>query len=365
MLVRVTAGSTRRLSSLLLLGAAFSLVMSCRSPTQIVLNVSTDMPCTDPLAWRGVAVYVGKPGRDVDEVSATLVTRECDANGAVGSLVVVPSGDKDGEVGLRVVAGIEHTPEDCLEHDYDGCIVARRALRFVPHDSLELEVDLTEDCVSLGCDSEHTCSRGECVESRAFEVQQEASTDGGAPNGGVAGTAPAPGSGGAGSGGGNGGASDNAGAGEGGDAPQPTEPGPRNIVRCGSYGVVCKTTGDVCCLTFEADTGKASGACMPAEDCPIDSAVLWCDDETDCAEKREDGHLGVCALAYTPLDGDPYMPTKVASSYCAHATPKETGNAGLALCQNRNTCDGQFPCGSSSGAPNVLPGYFWCQLTFL
>ena len=122
----------RAAGSALSLGATLLLAASCRDATQVTLHIHTNVPCGSDQAWEGVAVYVGKPGEHVEQTAATLVTRTCQEGGTVGSLVVTPSGETDGELGLRVVAGIARAPEKCREHGYDGCIVTRRALRFSP-----------------------------------------------------------------------------------------------------------------------------------------------------------------------------------------------------------------------------------------
>jgi hypothetical protein len=305
-------------------GAALALLVlasSCRDATQVVLNVHTDLPCTGE-AWQGVAVYVGEPGNDVEHTSPTLVSQSCDESGAVGSLVVTPSGAKDGELGLRVVAGVTKNPEQCQDDDYQGCVVARRALRFTPHESLELDVELTADCVSIGCDAEHSCVAGRCVESRSLSQ-----------------ALPAP----------------------------PVVAGPS--VRCGDEGVRCATRGDVCCLAVDREAGTTSGDCRPAEDCPSSNIVLNCDDDSDC-DPLDDvtGRAGVCSLSYTTApDVDQWTPQSIGLSSCRYLYVGSIATHwSLALCQTRDACGGdrEFPCRESRGAPtNPLPGYFWCELT--
>jgi hypothetical protein len=302
------------------LGAALLLVTSCRDATQLTLHVRTNVPCGSDQAWEGVAVYVGEPGDDVERASATLVTRACDESGTVGSLVVTPSGEKDGQVGLRVVAGITKNPEQCRDDEYQGCIVARRALRFTPHESLELDVELTADCVSIGCDAGHSCLAGRCVDTLDIATAAQA---------------------------------------------PPVVSGPS--VRCGDDGVRCATEGDVCCLTVNRDAGSTSGDCRPAEDCPSNSIVLNCDDDTDCDPRDPiTGKPGVCSLSYTSETGaDPWIPQSIALATCRYAYVGSIANHwGLALCQTRDACaDRQFPCRESQGVPtNPLPGYFWCNL---
>jgi hypothetical protein len=311
-----------------LFAAAPLLATSCRSATQITLTVHTNVPCTTEAQWQGVAVYVGRPGIDVEQTSATLVTRSCDASGNVGSLVVVPSAENDEEVGLRIVAGLSENPEECQARGYEGCIVARRAVRFNPHASLELDVELTVDCLSIGCDAEHTCLTGGCVESREVEPSEQ---------------------------------------------PTPSEPeitGPS--VRCGDNGARCAARPDtssereVCCLSVDVDAGTTLGDCRPAKDCPASSVVLNCDDDTDCPAEDSAGFAGICAISYHHA-GNPYRPDRVFLSDCRFAHHASVGGsigAAIALCQERKACaKGSAACAMPADeVPNPLPGYFWCEL---
>jgi hypothetical protein len=317
----MTERKLRATGRFLSLGIALLLLTSCRDATQLTLHVHTDMPCTGDNPWEGVAVYVGLPGDDVEQTSATLVTQSCDEHGKVGSLVVTPSGDKDGEVGLRVVAGIARAPEKCFENDYIGCIVTRRAVRFSPHQSLELDIELSADCVSVGCDVTRSCIDRRCVDARSTEA-----------------------------------------------LPEP-EPEPEHSVRCGDDGVRCATQGDVCCLSVDLEEDHVSGDCRPSAACELPSITLHCDDDSDCepyGREPTSGAPSVCALSYS-LSGPsaPWSPSSVALAACQFADPVRLRNSlGLALCQNHENCaDGYFPCRESQGFPaNPLPRYFWCEL---
>jgi hypothetical protein len=294
---------------------------SCRSPTEIVLKVHTNVACTDSGEWRGVAVYVGEPGAALEKKWPTLVTTQCDADGYVGSLIVAPSGDKGERVGLRVVAGLSRDPETCEEAGYAGCIVARRALRFSPHDALELNVELLTDCKSRACDPNHTCVSGSCVDDDFVDPP----------------TVP---------------------------AGAPDEPG----VRCGDDGLRCATTGDVCCLTVDESQGTTHGQCKPSKDC--ENIVLNCDDATDCAAVGGADPSSVeCFLQYDYDAGleatdanASFEPTAVSLSQCLPITG-QLGHPRLTLCQEKRPCKDMFACRPSRGVGdrNLLPGYFWCE----
>lgn len=292
----------------------------CRDATEITLHVHTDMPCSADDAWHGVAVYVGKPGQELETAAPTLVTRTCDQNGNVGSLVVVPSSSKSAAVGLRVVAGIDAKPEVCQDNGYVGCIVARRALRFTPHDGLDVDVELTADCVSKPCDPTHSCLNGSCVVS---------------------------------------------------DVAQATGPTAALLpVRCGDDGVRCATSGDICCLSVDVERKKTTGDCRQPDTCPAGSIRLFCDDDDDCPDDDATGRRGICWLSYVQLRDAPYAPDSISMSSCRLDTQTSVGNQwGLALCENADSClDGDYTCRGTEDANfpiNRLPGYHWCSVSNL
>ena len=129
---------------------------ACRSPTQVSLEVSTDVPCD---RFKGLTITVGHRG-EVEDKGAVVVSdlALCHAGvSRLGSLVVTPSGSKDEEVTIKVVVGVDTTAIECKKPDYKGCIVARRALRFVPHEPLDLPVSMAFSCVDHPCDPDTTC----------------------------------------------------------------------------------------------------------------------------------------------------------------------------------------------------------------
>jgi len=291
---------------------------ACLSATEIRLHISTNIACTEAMNWKGVAVYAGAPG-SVEHKEASFTTKSCDANGQVGSVVIVPSGEKDAELGLRVVAGITRNPEECAAHNYDGCIVARRSVRFSRHATLDLNFDLTSDCVGKGCDATHTCVDKICTDARS-------------------------------------------------SSPPPVDTG-EPTVRCGDNGVVCPTTGDVCCLTADPTGTSTRGECMDPEQCPPTSTVLYCDDESDCTASADDaGHPGMCLLM---IQSDPsgianaFVPSTASVAECLpYSGFLQRSALSLELCQSRAPCwHGTVGCIASTGYPtNPLPGYHWCEL---
>src|SRR5439155_17223345 len=56
--------------------------------------------------------------------------------------------------------------DECVAHAYGkGCIVARRALRYIAHASLTVPVVMRGSCDGVACDESKTCVRGQCVDA--------------------------------------------------------------------------------------------------------------------------------------------------------------------------------------------------------
>lgn len=144
-------------------GAALGFAAACRStlPTSITLDIRTDLSCDD---LKTVSVAVSTPG-EVDQRPPQTVTTSCSPLdqelSTVGTLVIVPSGPKDGEVGVRVLGGVTRIADRCTaDSGYKGCVVARRLLRFVPEKEIEVTVDLRLECRDVSCDATSTCVPG-------------------------------------------------------------------------------------------------------------------------------------------------------------------------------------------------------------
>ena len=145
--------------SLFPFAALLALAAACRDPTQITLDVTTDVPCAE---LRGTVFRVGRPGELANAPPATVVPSCVDGEGHVGTLVLVPSGDKSENVALSVVSGRGVDPESCID-GAKGCVFARRALRFLPHTPLRLPIKMSAVCAGVPCGADQTCVEGACV----------------------------------------------------------------------------------------------------------------------------------------------------------------------------------------------------------
>ena len=149
--------------------------LGCRSPTQITVEVDTNLDCSQITS---TAIAVGNTDALVAK-SAASSTLHCEA-GHIGALVVVPSANAEDEVAIRVVSGVQgRTAEACTASGFrGGCIVARRSLHFVPHTPLRVPVLMSATCVDIACDAPGTfatCVNGACV---AAEIPDPAACTG-------------------------------------------------------------------------------------------------------------------------------------------------------------------------------------------
>ncbi len=149
--------------ALLLVAGFFA---ACRSPTQITLDISTDALCVDVDETH---VALGQLGA-IEGATPSAVTRACQkgsgAYSRIGDLVIVPHKNKDETIGIEVWVGVGQPTEACHPPDYDGgCIVARRALAFQPHDPITLPIELDVSCLDIPCGATQTCRNGTCVDA--------------------------------------------------------------------------------------------------------------------------------------------------------------------------------------------------------
>lgn len=136
----------------------------CADPTQIEIDVRTD-GCS---VVRNTGIAVTSPER-VDDADLTIFTPRtagCEAKpeDRIGTLVIYPSGAKDAEVAVRIVTGVTRNAQDCAKGPYDGCIVARRVVRFVPGTSQKVIVIMSRACEGKDCGRGAECTQGgQCV----------------------------------------------------------------------------------------------------------------------------------------------------------------------------------------------------------
>jgi formylglycine-generating enzyme required for sulfatase activity len=144
---------------------ALVVAAGCRTPTQVTVELTTDVPCSE---LPNTTARVGRLGAELESRAPSVVTLACAPNGRIGSFVVAPSGELGDEFAVKVVLAHGSSSTDACDAAEQngtklaGCIRARRALRFSPHDELMLPIALRQDCDSVLCPELTTCVHGEC-----------------------------------------------------------------------------------------------------------------------------------------------------------------------------------------------------------
>jgi hypothetical protein len=157
--------SPRKAGSFLVTLAAAVPLLSCATPTQVTVVVTTDVPCE---FWKGTTVSVGTQETIESPfyASSTPTCTESKEGIRIGEIVVVPKVNRNDKFTIKVVGGVDTTADACVKTgDYTGCIVARRSLNFIPHAALELPIFLSSSCEGVPCSTRknETCVFGACA----------------------------------------------------------------------------------------------------------------------------------------------------------------------------------------------------------
>lgn len=135
---------------------------NCLEPTEVFVTIRTTANCSDV---NEVSILTGTLAQ-INGPMTTTSTKAC-SDGRIGTIALVPPANDSmtDPAAIRVVLGLgKKTPDDCVKSSYTGgCIVARRAIRYITHKKLDLPIDLTLDCVDVPCDALTTCNKGRCV----------------------------------------------------------------------------------------------------------------------------------------------------------------------------------------------------------
>jgi hypothetical protein len=149
-------------------------VVGCRQPTQLVVEVETDLQCKDNPR---TSIALGQLG-GLSEVEFSAESSTCtpinDSSGILrsrlGTVVLVPSGSENGRVAFELLTSIgSSTPADCQAAQRTGgaafakCIAARRSLHFSANQSVTIHVPMDVDCFGVNCLATETCKRASCM----------------------------------------------------------------------------------------------------------------------------------------------------------------------------------------------------------
>jgi hypothetical protein len=191
--------------SLLALGAVAT---SCRQPTEIVVRVQTDLKCGD-LPKTSIAATVPSELATSKLTASTVRCEPTDksalpSGSELGEVVLLPTGSHQAKVGVQVVTAFGRhdsapTTEYCqaaesdLALDFSYCVIARRLLRFAPHERVAADILMEVSCAGVRCDTTQTCAAGDCVRLDTVapdgHVTGQAGASGAAGTGGLAGGA--------------------------------------------------------------------------------------------------------------------------------------------------------------------------------
>jgi hypothetical protein len=285
---------------------------SCREPTNVLIETYTDVPYQ---SGRTVSYFAGKPGTTEFKLKADAILDQPWSTSSIGTLTVVPEGeDEEVIVTVKLVMGVGRTTSECFPPSYQGCIVARRRIRYVPHERLKLPISLYANCVDVPCDADTTCNvLGKCVSSipscasDTCAIEGESAStppvvvgggpppEGGAPTDGPNTQADANADGSS-----DGSSSD--GAIDGGDGGSASSVG---FIRCPGANLenrcaINAQPSQHCCF----DGTQQTGACAPGGLCPSGGGVetVFCDGPEDCSNTAtpfccDQGNIYVCSAS--------------------------------------------------------------------
>ncbi len=295
----------------LVVAAAVSAVVGCSDkPTSISVITTTDLPCA---ALKGVTIRATSPGSNDGPSTTTAQCTDDPAGARIGTLVLVPSGDKDAKVSVRVVAGVDKPVADCESAPGQaGCIVAKRALRFVAGREIDLPIVLRAQCKGTPCDPSSTCVAGVC---RSATVTDPTMCSGDAC---AEGSLEARGSG-------------NGNGGGGGDSGAPTLPDGGSVAP--DSGIIVLPDGGITCGASEK---ICSGACVSQADPAHGCSSAGCDacpgsDVGDYACAAGKCVRLQCKAGFK-VCGDTCVPTDVAHGCSAAACTACDATNGTASC---------------------------------
>lgn len=160
--------------------------IACFGPTQMQVEVLTDLSCADDVRS---ALYVGGDPEPIGETGAESCKGGAPMS-SLGDLVLTP-GDRAGRsarvtVKARVAFGVDASgrrrqPADC-ERDASGCIFASRTFTYASHEQRRAPVRLYRDCIGKACGEGETCIQGAaCVPDQVVCAGDDCAVAGEAP----------------------------------------------------------------------------------------------------------------------------------------------------------------------------------------
>ena len=141
---------------------ALALAPACQEATSVRLVLQTNVLPSDQIS---IAVFAGAT-EDVESAPPSVVVRGTawETKQRIGSLTFVPRSDDAGTLTIRVALARGREASECSIASAAGCVIARRRIAFLPHQSLVLPITLFEQCEDVPCSAKTTCNVSrECV----------------------------------------------------------------------------------------------------------------------------------------------------------------------------------------------------------
>ncbi|MDC3961527.1 hypothetical protein [Polyangium jinanense] len=146
--------------------------LGCLDPTEAFVEISTNSSCGD---LDSTGITAGLLG-EIETRPYGTTTSLCQNNGEIGSIVLLPpESEREAPFAFKVVGSLGAPVETaCVAPAYGpGCIIARRAMRFVPHNSFRVPVRLSQACAGVLCPEAQTCVDGTCQSATVDPIDCE------------------------------------------------------------------------------------------------------------------------------------------------------------------------------------------------
>lgn len=141
--------------------ATVALLVHCKEPTQILVEVRID-----DCSVRDTGIAVGNDLEDVEnrDISSFTGYEGCAKPGVIGTLYVSPSGAKNATIAFKVYTGVATIAADCKNTKGAGCIEQKGTTEFIPGATHHVIVKLSKKCLSAICPIQTTCIDGACYD---------------------------------------------------------------------------------------------------------------------------------------------------------------------------------------------------------
>lgn len=162
--------------------------LQCRGATDARITAYSEIDCARNAR---VALVVAGDAASLRGVAPAAFSTKCAPAPApfagqndTGTVVIAPSSNKDASFTIALMTRPDgESPESCIDpNEAPRCIIARRQLRYTPHEETSLAVELRLSCLGVVCPQEQTCRKGACVDARVPSSCADCAEDSLAPS---------------------------------------------------------------------------------------------------------------------------------------------------------------------------------------